>query len=283
MTRRFRGGAVTLHFGSREFIRRMTYLAKLEHLVTGRSAYRYVPARLVNARDMEASVVWGNLRLKMDVPDEIAWRSRTVDVSCSSRTLDQFHFDLLRGTPEEKLHGLASIVFWGFASGVDGRFRAQRALARVRFIVNGRGQSLPQPPETILRKLEEGLRHLDKNDLSAALCSLMDIDHLGMSFASKVLMFADPSRAVVYDARIAAYLRTCADENLKRLALDMRRSDPRYRRVQCPTYAEWCRHCTEIAGILEKDGYRWEDWGGQTVSDWQAVDVERAYFANTKL
>jgi hypothetical protein len=72
----------------------------------------------------------------------------------SSFDLDEFHRLLLNSDNEEELmHGLLSVVFWGFASGSSGQITKERALFRSRALVYGRSNAKPQPSEPIISHL----------------------------------------------------------------------------------------------------------------------------------
>ena len=112
-----------------------------------REKYTYVPARLVRARDAAAAnLKWKSLNLIMDIP--VKWNAANKEIRSqySSWDLDEFHRDLLQSDNEEKLiHGLLSVVFWGFASSSKGRLNAPRALSRAKTILFGQKKSSPQP------------------------------------------------------------------------------------------------------------------------------------------
>jgi hypothetical protein len=251
-------------------------------LAQARSDYWYVPARLVRTNALEPSLTWDDLRLTLDLPDEARWQEKAVGSGYRSLELDQFHCGLLHGTAEDRLHGLASVVFWGYASGTDGKFRVPRALNRVQWLIRGNKRFAPQLKTEILEYLDKGLQCAAVGDLSGALSSLMNIKFLGMSFASKVVAFANPDQAVVYDRKIEEILRNDQNETLRQIAVDVRRSDISYRPVQCSSYALWCAFCSRVAQELEETGHHWQDWDRKSITSWRAVDVERAYFANAK-
>ena len=99
----------------------------------------------------------------------------------SSFDLDEFHRALLNsGNDEELMHGLLSVVFWGFALGTEGRITAERALARCSAIGNGRENAKPQPSDEIILHLAKTRDLLNENRISDALQEGMKIKFLGM-------------------------------------------------------------------------------------------------------
>ena len=110
---------------------------------SARETYCYVPARLIRAHDHESpDFHWKSLDLVMDVPDNWAAKYGDARSKYSSIALDEFHRELLRSKDEnDLLHGLMSVVFWGFASGTDGRINARRALSRSNSILQGRSNT----------------------------------------------------------------------------------------------------------------------------------------------
>jgi hypothetical protein len=88
---------------------------KRDELKSAREKYRYVPARLVRPVDAgsNAALAWKSLRLVTDVPSN--WRNADDTAKYSSFELDEFHRKLLNSDKDEDLmHGLLSVVFWGF-------------------------------------------------------------------------------------------------------------------------------------------------------------------------
>lgn len=117
-----------------------------------REKYNYVPARLIRAGDYVApDLTWKSLKLIMDVPTGWDVEHQKTRSQYSSFELDEFHRGLLQSENEEDLiHGLLSVVFWGFSSGVDGRLNTPRALSRAKAIVFGRKNAPPQSESEII-------------------------------------------------------------------------------------------------------------------------------------
>jgi hypothetical protein len=116
-----------------------------------------------------------------------------------------FHHALLNGAHDEDLiHGLLSVVFWGFASGTDGRVNSMRALSRSRAILSGRKNVIPQNAEQIVEYLRKTRGLLEASCIADALREAQKIKFLGMAFASKVLAFISPSIAAVGPSAIPA-------------------------------------------------------------------------------
>jgi len=105
----------------------------------------------------------------------------------------------------------------------------------------------------------------------------MGIQNIGMSFASKVLMFLSLATSAIYDSVIAEKIQVFAATD------DVWR--PRYVDPLSPNtakkvaaYKEWCRFCMDKAAALNASGSRWSDL---SISEqaWRTVDVERSLFA----
>jgi hypothetical protein len=245
-----------------------------------RETYPYVPARLVRAGEGEdADLTCFGLRLRKYVPEEWQARLKGEPVSISSLQLDDFHRGLLRSDDEDDLlHGLLSVVFWGFASGADRRLRLNRALARAKAIAHGRQNAPPQPREAVIRLLRRTRELLDAGPVEAAFLAALDIKFLQMAFASKLLMFIQPATAAVYDRVISRSLRDHRDAQLRDLGVSTALATSRAaREAQAQTYQRWCHWCSDKAAELNDAGLTWADWDGAHHA-WRAVDVERALY-----
>jgi len=259
-----------------------------EMLRAAREMYRYVPARLVEAGGKEPRFEWAaediHLRLVPDCPAQRQWNDSNFRVRCSSVALDDFHEGLLNGAVEsDLLHGLASSVFWGFASGSDGIIRVERALGKARCLAVGRGGPVssrrigPQRAKETISLISQARDLLAQGDMGAALACAMNIQFLGMSFASKLLMFMRPSAAVVFDSVIARSLEHAPSNSLRAIASEAKRYSQLSRGR---AYSSWCEYCSETAFKMSRlgDDFEWTDWNGLR-QVWRAVDIERAIFA----
>jgi hypothetical protein len=171
------------------------------------------------------------------------------------------------------------LFFWGFVSGTNGRVTSDRALARSRAILHGHKNASPQKSEEIIEHLKKAQELLELSRISDALEEAQRIKFLGMSFASKVIMFMNPDIAAVYDEVISDRLRGQSDLMLKTLHVSTRlTSSQKGRSEQCSIYENWCRWCSLKARALNASAIQWIDWNG-TKYHWRAVDVERAFFA----
>ncbi len=251
-------------------------------LKSARERYNYIPARLVRAGPVQkADLEWGSLRLKLDVPEAWPTKPKSGKRGYTSIALDSFHQQLLSSDHQlDILHGLLSVVFCGFSSGADGISRISRALARTRWVVDGKpAMSIaPTPKSEVLRSLIECRRFLYQGQIRDALCASMKIKFLSMSFGSKVVTFLDPTQAAIYDSVIGN--RLARTESLKHLYVNTNATNSeRAKLVQADAYANWCLWCSKTADKLNNSGAaKWIDWDG-TEQSWRAVDVERAFFA----
>ena len=173
-------------------------------LKAAREKYQYIPARLIRApNNCEVHLNWKSLKLIMDVPK--AWDTgQQVRSRYSSWELDEFHHGLLQSEDEtDLLHGLLSVVFWGFASGADGRLHLPRALSRAEVIVSGRNNALRQADTAIIAHLKRSRKSLNGSRIAEALLEAEQIKFVKMSFASKLLTSMQPNMAAVYDSVVS--------------------------------------------------------------------------------
>jgi hypothetical protein len=215
-----------------------------------RERYTYVPARLIRVADDEkADRVCFGLRLRGHVPQEWPARASSARVDISSIELDEFHGGLLRSTADDDLlHGLLSVVFWGFASGTDGRLHLDRAIARASAIAHGRANAAPQTPETVLKLLRQVRQLVDTGttaSIAAAFLTALQIKFLQMAFASKLLMFMQPATLAVYDEVVSLRLLGHPDPQLRELYVSTALpTSPAAHERQAQTYARWCQWCS---------------------------------------
>lgn len=225
-----------------------------------REKYQYVPARLIRAPNGgKPHLNWKSLKLVMDVPE--GWDSGDQDIRSgySSVDLDNFHRRLLRSESEyDLIHGLLSIVFWGFASGSDGRINRARALAKAKEIINGRANALKQPHPDVIAQLKKCRRFLNASQSAEALREATQIKFLQMAFASKLLTFMAPNLAAVYDDVISK--RLAETPELKNLSVSTKPAKSKATKLeQESVYAGWCRWCVEKADNLNASGITWRD------------------------
>ncbi|WP_373866793.1 8-oxoguanine DNA glycosylase OGG fold protein [Methylobacterium oxalidis] len=202
----------------------------------------------------------------------------------ATNELDFYHETLLRSErTSDRLAGLLSIVFWGFFASADyprRKANPARALVRAAQILHGRtGRRTPEA-ESTCASLDAALLHLRAGRVSEALKEAMAIDYMGMSFASKLLMFASPHRAVVYDKVISERLATLAERDPQWRSMAVATSGP-FSPAKGEAYERWCAFCAGQAERLNDQGSRWRDRSGEAQS-WRAVDVERTFFALTR-
>lgn len=247
-----------------------------------RSGYTYVPAKLISGRgeDPVSTLVYGDICLTPEIPEQTDWSLPSYRRRFSSIELDDYHQRLLVSAKDsEVLQGLLSVVFWGFSSSAGGKLNKMRALARARQLIVGRrakdgGQLLGTPLCDTIAAIENAREALARGAPGEALRFLMTVRFLGMSFASKVLMFVAPTRATVYDSVV--YRKLANDPDFPRNLIVNPTTGSVVRKAAA--YEAWCSFCANKAGHLEKLGCQWTDWDG-TSHSWRAVDVERAIFA----
>ncbi|KIC55856.1 hypothetical protein RM53_14930 [Brevundimonas nasdae] len=243
-----------------------------EALTRARNAYAYAPLRLVRSESAGAQAALWDMPVQFAGPLE---GQASAFASWPSWDLDQHHAGLLRSqNNDDVLLGVASVTFWGFAQGRGGRLTTARALARAKNIA-GLGQHKADEASTIVDKVRIFSAHLDRGDRQAAINEAMSLQHHGLAFASKLLAFASPETACVYDEVISLRLGASDDNRLR--ALHVSTAGKHRLAEKASAYAGWAQLCASKASDLNRDGRLWLDWDGSERS-WRAVDVERAYF-----
>ncbi len=251
-----------------------------DELIAARQAYHYVPACMIVAADSAGDLIWQDLRLVRRLPPHAEWNSPAGRSKYTSIHLDAHHTKLLNGNHDKDLlHGLLSTVFWGYASGTNGLFHVERAIAKANALINGRSNSAPQPCADLLQCLRAARALLKAGKVQDAILQAMDIKFLDISFASKVLMFVDPTKAGVYDSKIGERLASDPDTSLQAIAVSTGPSASRTQKAEA--YRQWCTYCVEQASGMNQSGYRWKDWDSSEHA-WRAVDIERAFFAQER-
>jgi hypothetical protein len=264
-----------------------------KRLQRAREAYAYPPARVVVAGEMEpADILWpGVVRLRCAAFDSAAWKRGEGRDDLTSVALDDFHGRLLGSDSDaDILHGIASVQYWGNAwapnpRGKGGKDNSRLALARTRFLTEGKAsgnghEATPQDRGEIVRHLKAARTYVAAGDLQGALLlGCLKIDHIGFSFATKLVAFLDPTKAAVYDSVIGSYLDRSQDLDHEHLRTSVDYTPTlNIRTHQANAYARWCAYCHSRAGGLNAAGLTWTDWDGRQ-HDWRAIDVERALYA----
>ena len=166
----------------------------------------------------------------------------------SSYELDKFHRGLMQSENEDDLiHGLLSVVFWGFSSGVGGRLNTPRALSRAKAIAVGTKNAPPQPINEIIAHLKRSRQLLNASQITGAFLEARQIKFLQMSFASKLLTFMDPNVAAVYDAIISLRLEKDPEPEPESYS-----SAPKCRPLKTPKYLKQPRMRLGAGGAQKK-------------------------------
>jgi hypothetical protein len=238
-------------------------------LVSARNLYAYPRAwvRGIAASGTKAAAAWG-----------ITPGATNRGSGATGRSLDQFNRRLLDSSADQDvLHGLTSVMYWGFALGPQKRLVQNRALARAGWLLNG-NRRIPTRAAiaTTAATVRNARVYLKKGQVAAALAEISRIPWYGqVSFASKVLAFMDPDRCAVFDKRIADSLSSSMHPALLQLSMNPNAGGVSAIKAMC--YSAWCEICADRARDMNNKGLTWQD--SDSVSQpWRAVDVERAYF-----
>lgn len=189
----------------------------------------------------------------------------------SAAALDAWHHDRIHAPdPRTRLAALLSIFYWGYyASPKDPNRRNGYVLARTKVLVQGRaGRARPVIDES-LAALDEALRHTSRGSVEDAIRSVVQIPYAGISFGSKVLAFAAPETAVVYDEVVRRILVRWAEVDPQMAPMVVAKHASIERRVAA--YTRWCAWCVAKAAALNA--------ASSARRHWCAVDVERAVFS----
>lgn len=236
--------------------------------VKHRNLYSYIPGRLILSNKEESDFVWDDINLKSQTPI-----SNNLPDWGSSKILDTYHKKLLLSDNEnEVLIGFLSVIYWGYISGSDSVIRPARALSKVRLFRDGLPGKIPTPRTELIASIKNAREKVISKDFGGALNTLINVKFLGMSFASKIIMFMDPENAAVYDSIIS--LRLKSDPNLEFLYVKTSGANTNQQKI----YQMWCDFCAESAKIINQHKETWTDWNGSAEA-FRAVDVERAFFA----
>lgn len=240
--------------------------------IQNRNSYSYIPGKLLLGEGPSSDFDWDQLNLNSYVPD-----SKSTSKWGSSVELDHYHQNLLMSEKDADLIvGFLSVIFWGYVSGSDGVVRTARALGKVRSFRDGRANQTPTSKNELLQILKKSRELVAQKDYGKALYQLMSIKYLGMSFASKVVMFMSPNETAIYDSVIAE--RLSKHESLSYLYIKTLGATDKEKINQCNTYEKWCEFCSQTAEILNTHQAHWTDWDNQPKL-FRAVDVERSFFA----
>ncbi len=240
--------------------------------IQNRNSYSYIPGKLILSEESKADFDWDRLHLNSSLPD-----SNSISKWGSSVELDHYHKTLLMsGNENDLMVGFLSVIFWGYVSGSDGVVRTARALGKVRSFRDGRAGQTPTSKNELVLSLTRARESVVQKDYGKALYQLMSIKYLGMSFASKVVMFMNPSQTAIYDSVIAE--RLSKHESLNSLYIKTLGATEKEKIKQCSTYEKWCDFCFQTAEDLNRHKACWTDWDNQSKS-FRAVDVERSFFA----
>lgn len=191
----------------------------------------------------------------------------------SSEALDAWHHGRIHAPDARtRLAALLSIFYWGYyASPNDPARKNGYVVSRTNVLMHGRAHH-PRPNiDRSLAALGTGLKHLSRGSsgIEAAIREITQIRYAGVSFGSKVLAFADPETAVVYDEVVRKILERWAPLDPAMASMAVSKHASIERRVAA--YSKWCAWCVAKAAELNRSP--------SALRSWRAVDVERAVFS----
>jgi hypothetical protein len=190
-------------------------------------------------------------------------------------SLDNYHTKLLHSeSPDERLIGIVSVIYWGYFS-----FGDNYARNKVDWLISGNRSQPPTTSAIAFTHTTAALNSLEQLQIGDAIASLYGVSQLNRTpFASKIIAFMAPSIAGVYDNRISDGL----SRNAWATHLSKGIGPTKSRQIR-NSYQSWCIYLTQIASQINLGislGKEWE-WscGNDQRQLWRAIDVERAMFA----
>jgi hypothetical protein len=157
----------------------------------------------------------------------------------------------LRSAPAEDVrHGLANILYWGYAN------------------VGYRDTRVEDLNNHITIRQIEAFQALLENGRAPTMGEIKKIhipQYSGMSFVSKVLMFLDPTQYCVLDRQIASLRTHNAPKALNQLVFRSNETQIRISAHNEAVYDGWREECLNVSAEYYGNAYR-------------AVDIERGFF-----
>lgn len=215
---------------------------------------------------------WGSVRLSICMPQDADKRSWM-----TMHHVDSHHMRLLQCSDTSGLvEGLCSVVFWAGLRVERRRVCASGALARLRYLRDGRNGQSPQSQTEVVHLLETMREHLAGHRLDKALTTGLKIKFAGLPIATRLLALMAPDKALPYDTMTAQGL--LASRTNSRLYFPVLTSTLGARNRQIAAYESWCSHAINMADRLKLEGACWVDWDFSQ-NHFQPIDVQRAYEA----
>lgn len=182
----------------------------------------------------------------------------------------------------EVMLGYIAVLFWGHASGADGRDIRARAHGKVRLayqgtsrVVKGKEQRmrgvLDLGERVVVDHIQSAIEHLQNDRFGSALAELNRLPQIQIAFSSKLCAFISPEKCGVIDSKIA--------ENFPEIGFSLRNGYVTDTVANRERYGEYCLWLQEKAASLNADAIhaQWVDRDGNK-NQWRAVDVERALY-----
>lgn len=190
----------------------------------------------------------------------------------TDRALDAYHHELLHSdSAHRNLAGLASVVYWGYAT-----YSHNYARGRVTWLLHGHGRRAGVTPDAAALCLLAAREAVAQGRYDEALGEMQPLCQLSRTpFASKIIAFLCPDHAGVYDNRIQRGLVN--HPILDRYALPGRLFEhcgSGVGAVASPVirqrYQAWCEALSQVASEINN---------GRKGPRLRALDIERAIFA----
>lgn len=184
---------------------------------------------------------------------------------------------------DEMVLGYLGALFWGHASGADGRDIRPRAHGKLRLAYAGqdrmsRGQAqrmrgvLDLGKSVVVGHIRTAINHIRNDNYADAISELNELPQLQVAFSSKLCAFIALDKCGVIDSQIAARFPEMGFHLRGGYVVDNTQNRMKY--------GDYCRWLQARAASLNSDPSHacWTDRDGVRRA-WRAVDVERGLYA----
>lgn len=183
----------------------------------------------------------------------------------------------------EVILGYLGTLFWGHASGADGRDIRPRAHGKVQLAYAGKDRTVRGRTQRMRGVLDLGIafvvdcirsaiRHMQNDRYANAIHELNKLPQLQVAFSSKLCAFIAPNKCGVIDSQIA--------ERFPEMGFLLRDGYVVDNTANRERYEDYCHWLQTRSVSLNNDPLHahWTDRDGSQRA-WRAVDVERSLYA----